>query len=154
MAIDAGTKMSHHPKLSLLLNPQKIWGILQFWRKLSLSGPHGFIWPLEECISLFGSLRKHTFFSLHSKVTLCIFTQEKKISEMTTQEYRWELSQVLYQVSDQLHVIVLLVGIQAETEKLRILSLAIRFQKPQVHIGLVPLDLNADLFKLLRFLRE
>lgn len=73
---------------------------------------------------------------------------------MTTQEYRWELSQVLFQVLDQLHVIVLLVGIQAETEKLRILSLAFRFQKPQVNIGLVPLDLNADLFKLLRFLRD
>ena len=99
-------------------------------------------------------LEKAYFFSLYPLKWLGASLHRKNISEMTTQEYRWELSQVLYQVLDQLHVIVLLVGIQAETEKLRILSLAIRFQKPQVNIGLVPLDLKADLFKLLRFLRE
>lgn len=45
-------------------------------------------------------------------------------------------------------------GHSGRNREARILSLAIRFQKPQVNIGLVPLDLNADLFKLLSFLRE
>lgn len=106
---------------------QKAVTVRSSWLHLTLRRIYFPVWFLGESI-LFSP----------SKVTWCIFTQEN-VSEMTIQEYRWELSQVLYQVLDQLHVIVLLVGIQAETEKLWFLSLAIRFQKPQVNIGLVPL---------------
>lgn len=84
-----------------LLSLQKIWDSLEFWGMLPLAAPKSLISPLEEWVSLLGSIKNCNFLFTHWNDFVCLFyslylkNSRKNWRNDITQEYRCDFSQVL-----------------------------------------------------------